>query len=985
MSDSEMREESSGTEPTMLKRGIGDTMAPKRQAVTGPERDVLDQVRGTGDTHMAAKRQAVAGPERDVLDQLHDYNAYYKETLVDLKRRERVKDAENQKLQTHLESMHNQMMEMGKHFQDSVDQHHHFKETLVSQNQALFGQLQDQARQFQQYGQETTTQQQQLFAELKLEREKKEAQEQKTREFERAAVQKSNEVAALQAKLANQASGQTPRARGRGKIMSQVELRNIGTRVPIIPFTPIPIPGPASVPDANMESGTPSVVGNIDMAQLAAKIAKHLPGAMIGRILRKTKEDKCGVDNAEDFVLKTPPSENEVRRCEEGLIRPHRDDFRFDFNLGYHQSRWNNIVLNKLVDAATVEGEHLVPVSREWMLGKLQGQLHRAQEAWVRPQVRANETPAEVQARANQYREDRAANTRLNSAKLRLKAGTRAPDLEAWKRILQMLKYLGNDGMSSEEEFEKDDRGTRLYVFKVKVYVWRAVERLPLAIYSLFLPLRQLNPGFQLTSVFAGDLLAICGRRVRSVARAPGAFICLARPPDGICQWRDNRVGPLFVLLTRFRFAFKLQDEVGPFCAPEDLADGHSALSLHALRANRHVTLVPPSSSLPGGDIVVIHIRGVHACPPCTARSPREPPPHCRPPCPPRPPCSPRSSRPRFPPYPLATSSSSTSAASAASANVLVLPARRALRANHHLALVPRVPLAPSLSSPLPSLPAGDIVVIHIRGVRSVRACSRPPCRARSPHEPPPRSRSLCPPRPPSPPCPPATSSSSTSAVSAVSAHVLVLLAGHALRANHHLALVPRVPLVPLVPLVPPSLPTCWRHRHHPHPRRPQRPRMCSFSLHGALSARATTSLASPVSPSSPSLPCPPATSSSSTSTASAVSAPVSSSSLRCAPSARTTTLSSLVRPSDPFPSLPTGDIAVIHSVRSVRSRSPPSALQLTSVYAGNLLVSARHPPSPLPFVHVVPPSAIRPPPSVVVGAPCPRPPATGFGGGPCS
>ncbi|KAJ7085091.1 hypothetical protein C8R44DRAFT_752987 [Mycena epipterygia] len=501
MSDSEMREESSGTirrkltsiqEPTMLKRGIGDTMAPKRQAVTGPERDVLDQVRGTGDTHMAAKRQAVAGPERDVLDQLRDYNAYYKETLVDLKRRERVKDAENQKLQTHLESMHNQMTEMGKHFQDSVDQHHHFKETLVSQNQALFGQLQDQARQFQQYGQETTTQQQQLFAELKLEREKKEAQEQKTREFERAAVQKSNEAAALRAKLANQASGQTPRARGRGKIMSQVELRNIGTRVPIIPFTPIPIPGPASVPDANMESGTPSVVGNIDMAQLAAEIAKHLPGAMIGRILRKTKEDKCGVDNAEDFVLKTPPSENEVRRCEEGLIRPHRDDFRFDFNLGYRQSRWNNIVLNKLVDAATVEGEHLVPVSREWMLGKLQGQLHRAQEAWVRPQVRANETPAKAQARANQYREDRAANTRLNSAKLRtqkfeererivefvirLKAGTRAPDLEAWKRILQMLKYLGNDGMSSEEEFEKDDRGTRLYVFKVKVYVWRAVE-----------------------------------------------------------------------------------------------------------------------------------------------------------------------------------------------------------------------------------------------------------------------------------------------------------------------------------------------------------------------------------------------------------------------------------------------------------------------------------------------------------------------------
>ncbi|KAJ7143048.1 hypothetical protein C8R44DRAFT_866299 [Mycena epipterygia] len=78
-------------------------------------------------------------------------------------------------------------------------------------------------------------------------------------------------------------------------------------------------------------------------------------------------------------------------------------------------------------------------------------------------------------------------------------------------------------------------------------------------------------------------------------------------------------------------------------------------------------------------------------------------------------------------------------------------------------------------------------------------------------------------------------------------------------------------------------------------------------------------------------------------------------SSLRCALSARTTTLSSLVRPSVPFPSLPA------RSLPSCAPRSPFPSLPTGDIAViHGLLVSARHHPDPRPFVHVVPPSALR-------------------------
>ncbi|KAJ7846473.1 hypothetical protein B0H13DRAFT_2362969 [Mycena leptocephala] len=59
---------------------------------------------------------------------------------------------------------------------------------------------------------------------------------------------------------------------------------------------------------------------------------------------------------------------------------------------------------------------------------------------------------------------------------IELRTTQSAPDVEAWKRILEMLLHLGNDGMSSEEEFGKTQGKTKCIGYKVKICAWRAQE-----------------------------------------------------------------------------------------------------------------------------------------------------------------------------------------------------------------------------------------------------------------------------------------------------------------------------------------------------------------------------------------------------------------------------------------------------------------------------------------------------------------------------
>lgn len=112
-------------------------------------------------------------------------------------------------------------------------------------------------------------------------------------------IQKADEAAALRAKLLNQESGPTPRTR-RGKVMSQVQLRNISSRIPVIPFAPIPIPVASSTTREDSSIGTPIISGptvpaNFNIAQLAAELVKHGATVTLGaKSPTTTKKRRAG-------------------------------------------------------------------------------------------------------------------------------------------------------------------------------------------------------------------------------------------------------------------------------------------------------------------------------------------------------------------------------------------------------------------------------------------------------------------------------------------------------------------------------------------------------------------------------------------------------------------------------------------------------------------------------------------------------------------
>ncbi|KAF8197677.1 hypothetical protein K438DRAFT_1967241 [Mycena galopus ATCC 62051] len=449
--------------------------------------------------------------DRDVGDMQKEAD-YYKQKAAE-------RSAQVQENQNFMVGMRDQMKVMSIALQQNAAEHSTMakefqkeKETMMAGNKELVSQVQS----FRQWAESQMGQQQNAFVEnqelhqqLQSSQKDKEAQEKKAKEFERRAADKANEAAALRAKLANQAAGQTPRTR-KTKIMGDAEMRAVATKIPIIPYVPIPCPGPNtgagnSGPNigADNRSAAPAAAGSTtpfsgDMAQLAAEVAKFMPGASVHvarspkkkRVLRDTKKAKCGVENDEQFVLKETATEAEVLACEGGSLQPHLGDYRFDFNIGYRNSRWNQCILDKIIVLAQAEGKHLDPAPKEWLYDKLHAQMIRAREAWARPNPRGNESTEQSIARANAYREDRATKSRVTSNKTRkfnsrmetvvfvikLKAGTNAPDLEAWKRILQMLMYLDHSGMSSEEETEITEGNNRSTGFRVKVCVWRAED-----------------------------------------------------------------------------------------------------------------------------------------------------------------------------------------------------------------------------------------------------------------------------------------------------------------------------------------------------------------------------------------------------------------------------------------------------------------------------------------------------------------------------
>lgn len=207
---------------------------------------------------------------------------------------------------------------------------------------------------------------------------------------------------------------------------------------------------------------------------------------------------------------------DQVAACNEGA--PVADGtLQLDFGKGYEKSRWNIIILGrllkKMMDLRTQAGGWGLPdVSDGYLMGLLQNRLKQCREAWAKPQPRFSsahgrlETEEEALDRASHNETVRLASSASRSRRqmvsmvsrfgadflnftqkfnrrveivkqvISLKTGPNAPDLATWKYFAKMLDLLDVDGMSSEEDDVCDLQGNIISVFAVKVCFWRANE-----------------------------------------------------------------------------------------------------------------------------------------------------------------------------------------------------------------------------------------------------------------------------------------------------------------------------------------------------------------------------------------------------------------------------------------------------------------------------------------------------------------------------
>ncbi|KAJ7848216.1 hypothetical protein B0H13DRAFT_1906857 [Mycena leptocephala] len=249
---------------------MSDVDSPKLPANTSDNTNMLVRTR-EGDQQLApSKRKVVVG---SLVEQANGEASYYKERFKGQKEKEKVDKAHNQQLRSDLNAMQRELGKMNVHLEAHTDtqrqlaeqltREQHEKQQLSNNNQTLYEQLKSlhqlkekQSAKVEQLAQSSMAQQEQFYTELRSVAAEKEALAKKAREFERSA--KGNEAAALRAKVANQASGSTPRTH-RGKIMSDIELRNISSRIPVIPFTPIATPATDPPGGDDLEENT--VVG----------------------------------------------------------------------------------------------------------------------------------------------------------------------------------------------------------------------------------------------------------------------------------------------------------------------------------------------------------------------------------------------------------------------------------------------------------------------------------------------------------------------------------------------------------------------------------------------------------------------------------------------------------------------------------------------------------------------------------------------------
>ncbi|KAJ7062167.1 hypothetical protein C8F01DRAFT_125940 [Mycena amicta] len=219
------------------------------------------------------------------------------------------------------------------------------------------------------------------------------------------------------------------------------------------------------------------------------------------RFARKRFKDNLGEpmngihSNTVDFTRYQSATAEEENLCRKGRLLPAEGEYKWYFGAGYYNAKWNQILVARA--AAQLQKERtenprlaaLLPeVADSYIAGLFMNFLKSAAEAYHRPQPRLGETSEQAQRRAEQYTVRQLASNKgrqrkKNKHEKREKIVTRllllatnkkdAAEIAKLRFIQKLVKKLGVDGMSSEDDKPGKIGDTITTVHLVSISPWR--------------------------------------------------------------------------------------------------------------------------------------------------------------------------------------------------------------------------------------------------------------------------------------------------------------------------------------------------------------------------------------------------------------------------------------------------------------------------------------------------------------------------------
>ncbi|KAJ7107169.1 hypothetical protein C8R43DRAFT_963218 [Mycena crocata] len=487
------------------------------------------------DPKSTAKARAVSGPQREVPDDVRYNESYHKDQATFARDKAQRLLLENQRLLAQLAEA--QMLKaQTDDYMLSLRQDIDSKTRVIADLQHSEGELSAQCFQDQQRIDALRNECQTVFPQLQEAHKLLLERNAHVDHLTRLLQEKQDETFQLCAANIQRGkkAAQNPPPPRRGTRASMDPVRNSSTRMIQIPLNPV---GGTKPPRGKSNSKQPKSKGVAAVAELVGTDANTLTD-LIGKLERLLVDDdgvsvtideptpkvpkvpqqllnfihkglrnaayECfEVTQAADFAIYNKADPAHVDACEEGVADPAADLFQWDFDPGYKDCRWNELMISKVVDATLkADGRNgrickaierdLFP--RDYLEGLMKEKLERYRGAWKGFQPRFTEsldrmeTVREAKDRgAEAYLQHqlscRSRTTKARKLDERIAVTTSTieiklldatiGDIATWQRLLEMLKHLGVQGMSSEDEDEVEVEDTKVRIFRVKLCIWR--------------------------------------------------------------------------------------------------------------------------------------------------------------------------------------------------------------------------------------------------------------------------------------------------------------------------------------------------------------------------------------------------------------------------------------------------------------------------------------------------------------------------------